>query len=148
MEEYLRKLANHANIRLGSEPALWKGLGLSLWEAEKTGIFPDVIQYGEDILQCLEVANVEINGPNAATRSTQPSEEIPRALAMFVNEIICLSYERAFEWEKRSLFTNAERELLKQTIWMITQGWCRVVDGDFDNIPAEVRLEGELRGIL
>ena len=148
MEEYLQKLANHANLYRGTESTLWKSLGASLWEAEQTGIFPDVIHHGEDILQCLEIVNIEINGPNAADRSSQASREIPRDLAIFVSELVALCYEYALDWEKNSLFTNNELFLLKQTIWMITQGWCRVVAGDFDNIPAEVRLDGELKEIL
>lgn len=148
MEEYLRRLAYHANIYLGIESMPWESIGVSLSEAEKTGTFPDMIRYREDILLLLEEANIQINGSQASTRSSPPSDKIPRELSIFVGELVCLCYEYSIKWEKHSLFTAAEREVLKKTIWMIMQGWCLVVAGDFDNIPTEVQLHVTAKEIL
>ena len=144
MEEYLRRLADHANL---GEDYSSKSLLPSLWEAEKTKIFPDLSQLCDDVLLCLEKANVRVNGPTPS-ETTTPGGDIPRSLALYVSEIVHRCHETAFLWEQQQLFTTSERKLLQQTVWKIMEGWCCILHGDIDEIADDVRVTGEVKEIL
>ena len=145
MEDYLQRLANHANMAntLPEENSLL----YCLWQAEKSGKFPDIEPMRADVLQCLQEANVDVNGP-IPSEAIGTSDNISSSLALCACEIVQGCYEYALIWERHSLFTLAERETLKQTAWMILCGWCYTLPGDIDDIQSQILLSGEIKEIL
>ena len=145
MENYLVRLANHANMterEPKEESLVW-----NLWQAQKTKKFPDVKLLCEDVLNCLEYANHEVNGP-VPSEEIGGSEDVPRMLSMCVCAIAHACYEYAIIWEKQALFSSAQYESLRQCAWLIMDGWLCILHGDIDSIASDVQLSGELKEIL
>lgn len=133
-EEARTRLASHSNLP-GTDIPESGSFVFSLWNANRTSVFPDISLLADDVINCLKDVNCELNGPApsqslGAWRNVSVISEI----AYSVSGIIArgLQYHRL--WSQAGKFSSADRELLEDTLCRIAYAWDQVLAGDTDNI--------------
>lgn len=92
----------------------------------------------EDIIDCLEVVNRELNGAIPSETIAEKKRDIPRDLVYAMSNIIAdglLIYQR---WAENDVFDLDTRKQLFKMISHINDAWTQVLAGDVDNLREEI----------
>jgi hypothetical protein len=133
-EEAYARLASHSSLPATDVPEA-ESFVWNLWNANRTAAVPDISALCDDIIGCLAVANLELNGP-VPSDSTSPNRTISVVsdIAYTVSGIIAsgLRYHRL--WSRTGKFAASDSNLLADEIYRIAYAWDQVLAGDMDDI--------------
>lgn len=132
-----KKLANHANLT--DQMLEEESLVFNLWQSVRMEHLPKLESLRDDVLDCFEVVNKSINGDEPST-SFSKSSVIDIKLTLAATSIIEGCVEYSLIWDKRTLYTDEARNLLRETTWLLLCGWNAVLHGDIDSITEHVQL--------
>lgn len=142
--EARERLLNHASLASGAVPEE-QSLSCRLWKAERDGVAPP-LELAADVIACLQVANLECNGPNpsiasgpAGRRNRAVIEELSYALSGLTAD----GLQFHLRWSRRELFSAAVRDDLERAVYLIAFAWSQLQAGDVDDLieGAEVDLD-------
>ena len=142
--EAIKRIANHANKPMDDDIAPEESLVFNLWQANRDKIFPSIDKLVRDILNCLEIVNLYLNGSNPSSTSNKKIPDFE--LVMSISLIITAIQEYELIWQKRLLFEENELKIIRLALWKISQAWCAVLHGDIDSIENELHLQRETKG--
>jgi hypothetical protein len=94
----------------------------------------------DDIITCLEVVNVHINGspPSEGSMGLGP---IDRRLSVTMAGIVHDAWQYHWLWEHRELFEKKNRGELARAAWSISRAWTFVLHGDIDSISEDLEYQ-------
>lgn len=133
-DQALKKLVNHAN--LPNELSEEESLGYALWQIQRTGQPSNITELSEDVIECLEVANVCING--SVPSETFRQAEIDSQLAYSVACIITSAITALAICSERGQYDPSFIEELRIVGWKIAVAWECVLAGDIDSLRKEI----------
>jgi len=107
---------------------------------ERGQIGPELKSLVSEILECLEAANIYLNGP-IPSESHHKFDQVPRPLVTAVSELLFLCHEAINSLVRGGQIANTSLRLLQDAAWEIECGWGAVLDGDIDCIKEHVQLE-------
>jgi hypothetical protein len=142
----LRRLENHANFP-GSDDSLAPSSIIAILRlAEQSGTLANIEQHAADVVQCLQVANLELNGEKPSESSSGMKSSVPLTLAYCVSGILSGSIAFHRRWAKKTLFPVEELESLEASVHMISYAWDQLLAGDIDDLQEDWRLSEWARG--
>ncbi len=128
------RLTSHANLPgtglPESESLVW-----SLWNAEHSGIFPNIPWLTDDVMTCLKVVNNEMNGVVPSQRVTANRNDnvvVETTYSMSRILVAALQYHRA--WSRTGKFQRKGWNALEDCINRVAYAWDQVLAGDLDDV--------------
>lgn len=93
------------------------------------------------ILDCLQAANLALNGPFPSGNIQMKQRQIPDDLVCAITSLCleCLETELKLTLKGEAFVKLAW--IPKKALWQILSGWMAVLDGDIDDIRQHVQLE-------
>lgn len=143
--EALARLRNHSGHTTTSDE---RSLLYCLWKSDQESIEPELSPHVEDVLACLAVANLEMNGPRPSETFDRPN---PAVIADVAYPVACLLDDllrRQRDWSRSEHCSAAFLEALRDAAHRIALAWEMVLAGDHDDLLAELELEWEARDDL
>lgn len=130
------RLKNHAN--LPSELPIEDSISCSLYLGTKSGVLPAIEPLVVDVIECLKVINLHMNGPIPSESDKRIHErdcngEIT-GIAYSITCIISRGMELLRLWSRKNQFTAEVHETLAEAIHRIAYAWEEVLAGDMDDI--------------
>jgi hypothetical protein len=137
-QDALTTLRGHANLNGESgEP----GLAAELWEARRSGAFPDIAPHIDALLNCLSAVNQALNGQ-------RPSETFERQNVVAIADVgYCVSsllvdllrFQRGCD--RSDHFSASQLTQLRDATLQLAMAWDMVLAGDHDDLREELALE-------
>lgn len=135
----------HAGFTTGVSDQPGPSLVDELWKLRQGSESMDLSLLIDEIVQCFEVVNHQMNG-------TLPSESIaretliPRRLVAAITTMIIVCLETAFELQRQSKDSRLSNTL-QTNAWKLVCAWDAILAGDIDDISNHIRLEQIARQI-
>ena len=134
----LKKLRNHANSPGSGLPESESFL-FALWQAERQSCIPELRNLFDDILDCLETVNHELNTKQPSENIGGKAEAFPRSLVADVSGILSVSWRNYWQWSSSQQFTESFRTEFAVMLVQIGIAWDAVLAGDIDDIREDIR---------
>lgn len=140
-DQALKRLTNHAN--LPNELPEEESLGYALWQIERTGQPSKITELCDDVIECLEVINVCING-SVPSETFKPAIDgklaysVDGQLAYSVACIITSAITALAICSERGQYDPSFIEELRIVGWKIAVAWECVLAGDIDSLRKEI----------
>lgn len=121
----------------------FEGTSLSnyLWALTQGQIEGDWEKEIEVILNCLQAANLALNGPVPSGHAQAKQRQIPDDLICAITSLCWECLETELELERKGETATKLAWIPKKALWQILCGWMAVLDGDIDDIKEHVQLE-------
>jgi hypothetical protein len=136
--EALVKLRNHANLTRSEDD---QSLLYSLWKADRDGVPPDLSPLVENILACLAVANLELNGSRPSETFDRRHLTVISELAYPVSGLVVVLLKRHRRWAATGRFPPALLDALRDAALRIGLAWNMLLAGDHDDLRNELEVE-------
>lgn len=133
-EDAVRRLANHANEPFDGLASEEESYVFTLWRMSKDKLPLDFVSKANDVIECLEVVNVRLNGCVPSEVPASAGSPMDRALEGIINSLILRGVEHALSWQQEKLFGE---EIARQALlcsWKIGKAWEAILAGDIDNL--------------
>lgn len=140
--EALAQLRNHANLTPTDDE---RSLMHCLWKADQECLEPALSPHVEDVLACLAVANLELNGPRPSETFDRPNPAVIADVAYPVSCLLSELLRRQREWFRSQRCSTGVLELLRDATHRIALAWEMLLAGDHDDLIAELESEWEAR---
>jgi len=144
----LAKLWNHANMptRELAEATAEGSFVYKLYKCNNDRHPFNLIVYVNDMIDCLEAINKELNGETPADNPA-PRPPVDRGVALAVSSVIHDGWKYHLIWESRNFLHKGSRDQLAQALWAISCAWVLVLHGDIDSIRDYVEYERAALGL-
>jgi len=137
-EDVVTQLRNHSNLSQGAED---RSLLYELWKADQAGVPPDLARHVENILACLAVANLELNGPRPSETFDLQNPRVISDLAYPVSSVVVGLLQSHRRWSTSGGYPATALDALRDAARCIAMAWDMVLAGDHDDLIAELELE-------
>lgn len=137
-QEAVAQLRNHSNLQRAEDD---QSLLYSLWRADREGVPPELSPFVEDILACLAVANLELNGSRPSEAFGRHSSTIVADLAYPVSGLVVGLLQRHRQWSVSGRFQATVLEGLRDAALRIGMAWEMLLAGDHDDLLSELETE-------
>ena len=134
-QEALAKLRNHSN---GTEDDHFL---YGLWRADREGVLPELSPYLEDILACLAVANLELNGSRPSETTNRHNPAVITDLVYPVSDLVVGLLWHHRQWSVSERFPATVLEALRDAALRIGMAWGMLLAGDHDDLRSELEIE-------
>jgi len=94
----------------------------------------------DDIVACFEVINRELNTERPSEASGGKAETLPRLAVGDIAFLLSNGWACYWEWTFIQKFTPEFRAEFGAMLVQLSMAWTFVLDGDIDDIAAEVRV--------
>lgn len=139
-QDAIDKLWNHANL---PEKGLKRedSFLFTAWQAEQTKSPQNFQRLYEDMLSCLAVINIQLNGPIPSETISKDPRPIDSALCYSMSSILSGGWSDHFKWSQKQIFPEDFLNEFASMLVRIGIAWDLVLAGDMDNIPEDTELE-------
>ena len=142
-EEALAQLRNHSGLT-GTEDD--QSLHYCLWRADREGVAPELSSQVENIVACLAVANLELNGFRPSETFGRNNPAVISDLVYPVSGLMTGLLESHREWSMSGRFPAAVLDSLRDAALRIGMAWDMLLAGDHDDLRNELEIEWDARG--
>jgi hypothetical protein len=134
-EEAVNRLSNHSNLP-NTHYSENESLIFCLYQAEQCKQEPSIEHFVEDVINCLDAVNHELNGSNPSGPGSveRASVLVDRQVSYSISGIISgilLYYRR---WKRSNLFSCSIQDSLLDAAIKIAYAWDQVLAGDIADL--------------
>jgi len=138
-EQALARLRNHSDLE--EQGAEDESLLFAITKAGQADL-SNLTRLLHDVLACLAVANLELNGPRPSEASEQKNPDVISDLAYPVNGLIVGLLSEYRLWKTTSQHHPAATlDFFRDAALRIAMAWDMVLAGDIDDLIRELELE-------
>jgi hypothetical protein len=137
-QEALTKLRNHSNLTRGGDD---QSLLHSLWQADREVLPLDLSPSVENILACLAVANLELNGYRPSETFDRHHPTVISDLAYPVSGLVVGLLKCHRRWSASGRFPPRILDALRDAALRIGLAWDMLLAGDHDDLRNELEVE-------
>jgi hypothetical protein len=139
-QQAVNRLWNHSNLpkSFSSES---ESLIFCLYKAERNNQPPQIASLVEDVIQCLEFVNKELNGPNPSETFGRTNPAVLEQVSYPISGIIYGILRHYRIWKQTSLFDKNNLDTLLDAVLKISYAWDQVLAGDIDDLLEDLEWE-------
>ena len=142
-QEALAQLRNHANITPVDDS---QSLLYRLWAADREGAVLDLAHQVDVVLQCLAVANLELNGSRPSQMFGRQNPAVIPDVACLVSGLVTGLLQCHRRWAGSGHNPVVPLEALRDAALRIEMAWDMILAGDHNDLLNELEIEWNAAG--